>query len=125
MTVTAKLSQSFYDTLGEKVANELVDWLNQVDSVLRAELKDLQDAGFLRFDAGVSERFTRFGTRLEGRFREFQAGVKERLGKSEVGMDDRFSVFEANIEERFDSFAVGMKQRFKTFTTAMEKASEI
>ena len=27
MPVTAKLSQLFYDRVGEQVANELVDWL--------------------------------------------------------------------------------------------------
>ena len=43
MPVTAKLSKKFYDTLGEDIANELVDWFNQVDATYRSELRDLNE----------------------------------------------------------------------------------
>jgi len=39
--VTAKLSRQFYDKLGDEVANELVEWFNQVDAQYKSELKDL------------------------------------------------------------------------------------
>ena len=32
MPVTAKLSRTFYERLGDDVANELVEWFNQVDA---------------------------------------------------------------------------------------------
>jgi len=32
MPVTAKLSRKFYETLGDEIANELVEWFNQVDA---------------------------------------------------------------------------------------------
>ncbi len=35
MPVTARLSKKFYDTLGEDLATELVDWFNQVDAAGR------------------------------------------------------------------------------------------
>ena len=40
MPVTAKLSKKFYDVLGEDVANELVEWFNQVDATYRTDLRD-------------------------------------------------------------------------------------
>ncbi len=49
--ITAKLSKKFYDTLGEDIANELVDWFNQVDATYRSELRDLDELNFARFDA--------------------------------------------------------------------------
>jgi hypothetical protein len=56
MPVTAKLSKKFYDTLGEDVANELVDWFNQVDATYRSELRDLNELNFARFDAKLEQR---------------------------------------------------------------------
>ena len=51
MPVTAKLSKLFYDRLGEQVANELVDWFNQVDATYRSDLRELNELNFARFDA--------------------------------------------------------------------------
>jgi hypothetical protein len=56
MPVTARLSKAFYDKLGEQVANELVDWFNQVDLTYRTELRELNELNFARFDAKVGER---------------------------------------------------------------------
>jgi hypothetical protein len=56
MPVTAKLSKRFYDVLGEDVANELVDWLNAVDLTYRADLRELNELNFARFDAKLEQR---------------------------------------------------------------------
>jgi len=47
----AKLSRQFYDKLGDEVANELVEWFNQVDAQYKSELKDLAEGYFKRFQA--------------------------------------------------------------------------
>ncbi len=56
MPVTAKLSKRFYDVLGEDVANELVDWFNAVDLTYRADLRELNELNFARFDAKLEQR---------------------------------------------------------------------
>jgi hypothetical protein len=56
--VTAKLSRRFYDVLGEDVANELVDWFNAVDLTYRADLRELNELNFARFDAKLEQRLT-------------------------------------------------------------------
>ena len=53
MPVTAKLSRKFYEKLGDDVANELVEWLNQVDATYRTELRELNETSFARFNAGL------------------------------------------------------------------------
>jgi hypothetical protein len=70
MPVTARLSKAFYDQLGEQVANELVDWFNQVDLTYRTELRELNDLNFARFDAKVGERLAQLEARLERRLGE-------------------------------------------------------
>jgi hypothetical protein len=53
--VTGKLSKRFYDVLGEDVANELVDWFNAVDLTYRADLHELNELNFARFDAKLEQ----------------------------------------------------------------------
>ncbi len=76
MPVTAKLSKKFYDTLGEEIANELVDWFNQVDATYRSELRDLNELNFARFDA-----------KLEQRIAEVRADMAVLHGKVESQID--------------------------------------
>ncbi|HEY9519660.1 MAG TPA: hypothetical protein VIQ98_10365, partial [Gemmatimonadales bacterium] len=54
MPVTAKLSQLFYERLGEQVANELVDWFNAVDATYRGDLRELNELN-ARIDRVVAE----------------------------------------------------------------------
>jgi len=56
MPVTAVLSKKFYDKLGEDVANELVNWFNAVDATYRADLRELNERNFVRFDARRRQR---------------------------------------------------------------------
>jgi hypothetical protein len=70
MTVTAKLSQAFYDRLGHQVADEMVDWFNQVDAAYRSDLRELNELNFARFDA-----------KLEQRLSEFARGIEQQIAK--------------------------------------------
>ncbi len=54
--VTARLSQKFYETFGEDVTNELVDWFNTVDATYRVDLRELSDLQYARFEAKLEQR---------------------------------------------------------------------
>ena len=56
MPVTARLSKRFYDVFGEEIATELVDWFNAVDATYRADLRELNQLNFARFDAKLEQR---------------------------------------------------------------------
>jgi hypothetical protein len=56
MPVTARLSRKFYETFGEDVTNELVDWFNTVDATYRADLRELADLQYTRFEARLEQR---------------------------------------------------------------------
>ena len=43
MPVTARLSRRFYETFGDDLANELVNWFNDVDAIYRSDLRELND----------------------------------------------------------------------------------
>ena len=73
MPVTAKLSKHFYDVLGEDVANELVDWFNQVDATYRSDLRELNELNFARFDAKLEQRIAGSEARLIAAIHEMKA----------------------------------------------------
>lgn len=65
MPVTAELSRKFYDKLGDDVANELVEWFNQVDAAYRSEFRDLFEVHFARFEAKLEQRIAELRAELE------------------------------------------------------------
>jgi len=56
MPVTVKLSRKFYETFGDDIANELVEWFNTVDTTYRGDLRELNELNFARFDAKLEQR---------------------------------------------------------------------
>ncbi|MBA3554730.1 MAG: hypothetical protein H0W29_08250 [Gemmatimonadales bacterium] len=64
-----RLSPRFYDVLGEDVANELVDWFNAVDLTYRADLRELNELNFARFDAKLEQRLAELRAELLVLFR--------------------------------------------------------
>jgi len=71
--VTARLSKRFYDTLGEEIASELVDWFNAVDATYRADLRELNELNFARFEAKLGERLAELESHLTWRMFAFWA----------------------------------------------------
>jgi hypothetical protein len=92
MPVTAKLSQKFYQRLGDDVANELVEWLNAVDTSYRQEFKDLFEANF---------------GRVEARMDELRAEVRSDLGRLESRMDAKLSELKSELLRWMFLFWVG------------------
>jgi len=77
--VTARLSKRFYDVLGEDVANELVDWFNAVDLTYRADLRELNELNFARFDAKLEQRLAELRAELLTELRTAIAGLRAEL----------------------------------------------
>lgn len=88
MPVTAKLSRKFYETFGEDVTNELVEWFNSVDATYRADLRDLNELNFARFDAKLEQRLT-----------ELDAKWLVRWGQLEAKLDAKVLALRADLAE--------------------------
>ena len=82
MPVTAKLSRKFYETFGDDVANELVEWFNAVDATYRADLRELNELNFARFDAKLEQRLAELGAALRTEFAQSLSQLKGDLIKS-------------------------------------------
>jgi len=82
--VTARLSKRFYDALGEEIANELVNWFNQVDESYRTDLRELNELNFARFDAKLEQRLAESDAKWERRFAESDTKWERRIAELRV-----------------------------------------
>jgi len=103
MPVTARLSKKFYDTFGDDITKQLVDWFNKVDATYRTELRELNELNFGRFDAKLEQRAAQLDAKLDQRIAE----VKGALGMLESRLDARMAAFEARIIKWMFLFWVG------------------
>ena len=75
MPVTAKLSRKFYETFGDELANELVEWFNQVDATYRSDLRELNELNFARFDAKLEQRIAQLSAELRVEIQKTRADL--------------------------------------------------
>ena len=94
MPVTAKLSRKFYETFGDDLANEFVEWFNSVDAQYRTDLRDMLDQRFLTQDARVDQR-------LAESFAAQDARIAERFAAQDARIAEHFAAQDARIAERF------------------------
>jgi hypothetical protein len=105
MPVTVKLSRTFYDKLGDEVANELVEWFNQVDATYRADLRELNELNFARFDAKLEQRVAALDAKLE-----------QRVATLEAKLDQRVAEFSADLRSEFHRELAGAKTELIRWT---------
>jgi|SRR5438128_10179839 len=79
MPVTAKLSRKLYNKLGDDVANELVEWFNKVDATYRADLRELNELNFARFDAKLEQRLAELRSEFRTGLADLRAEVKAEI----------------------------------------------
>jgi hypothetical protein len=106
--VTAKLSKALYDRLGEQIANELVEWFNQVDITYRNDLRDFNELNFQRFAARMDERLA-------------ASEAKGELGRAalESKLVQRLAAFESNMEQRIAGLEAAQERRLGEHTRWM------
>jgi len=118
MPVTARLSKLFYDRLGEEIAQELVDWFNSVDATYRANLRELNELNFGRFDAKVGERLAELRAQLREEVRDLiKAGL--------VPLEARLTSVETRmtaLETKMTAFQVDLEGRTQSLRTEIERS---
>jgi DNA anti-recombination protein RmuC len=101
MPVTARLSKRFYDTFGDEIANDLVDWFNQVDATYRQELREQNDLNWGRVEARISQAEARIA-QAEGRF-------DARMAEFEARMNAQLAALRADLRAEFHQELTGLR----------------
>src|SRR3954471_15995123 len=94
MPVRAKLSKRFYERLGDEIANELVDWFNQVDATYKSDLRELNEVNFARSDAKLEQRLAE----LRAELRTEMADLRGDIRALDAKIDSSVSALNATIE---------------------------
>ena len=80
----AKLSEQFYQKFGHDLVEELVSYLNGMDATYRADLRELNELNFARFDAKLEQRVAEVKSELRQEVEqlrvELRAGLAEMRG---------------------------------------------
>jgi len=100
MPVTAVLSKKFYEKFGEDVTNELVNWFNAVDATYRADLRELNELNFARFDAKLEQRLAESDAKWDSRWRQLDAKLEQRLAQSDAKLEQRMAELRSSVAER-------------------------
>src|SRR5205823_4735741 len=100
MPVTAKLSRKFYDTFGDEIATELVEWFNQVDATYRGDLRELNELNFGRFDAKLEQRVAELDAKIEQRVAELDARIEQRYAQLDAKIEQRYAQLDAKVDQR-------------------------
>jgi hypothetical protein len=58
-----------------------VEWFNQVDATYRADLIQLNELNFSRFDTKVDQRITQLDAKWSRRWQELDAKLEKRLAR--------------------------------------------
>lgn len=98
MPVTARLSRKFYDQFGDEIANELLDWFNQVDAAYKSDLRDLSEVYFARFDAKLEQRAAQLEAKLDQRTAEPDAKIELRGAELRTEMGAGFARAEVRLD---------------------------
>ncbi|HEV8612129.1 MAG TPA: hypothetical protein VGQ73_01385 [Gemmatimonadales bacterium] len=98
MPLAVKLSQQFYETLGNEVANELVSLLNSMDQAYRTEFRDLFGAHSLRLE----DRMAQLEARMDAKLAQLEARIDAKLQRLEIRVDARFSEFGAVMDSKLN-----------------------
>ena len=73
----ANLSERFYQKFGHDLVEELVAWLNQMDTTYRSDLRELNELNFARFDAKLEQRATQLDAKMDKRVAELRRDMSE------------------------------------------------
>ena len=96
--ITTRLSQKLHETFGDEAASDMVNWMNGVDTQ-RAELRELNELNFSRFDT----RFAQSQAVFDARFAQAEARFDARLSQAEATVDARLGQFETSIVGRLEA----------------------
>ena len=81
--------QAFHERLGEEIANELVDWFNQVDATYRGELREFNELNFARFDAKLEQRVVELHARIDAVGADLAGRIDRKFSEAEALLEGR------------------------------------
>jgi len=83
-----------------------VNWFNAVDATYRADLRELNELNFFRFDAKLEQRLATLDAAWQGRWTELDAKLEQRLAELDAKWGGRWTQLDAKLEQRLAELRV-------------------
>ena len=74
-----------------------MNWFNSVDATYRADLRELNETNFVRFDARLEQRIAQLDAKLEQRLVELKAELRVDIAKLESQPEQRLGSLKADL----------------------------
>jgi tetrahydromethanopterin S-methyltransferase subunit G len=127
MPTAVKFSQEFYERFGHQAVDELVNYLNRIDSGYRSELTELNELNFRRFDDKLERRAAELEARIDVKAAELEARIDVNAAELEARIDTKVAELEARIdtkvaelETRIDTKVAELEARIDTKAAELE-----
>lgn len=102
MPITTRLSRRLHQTLGQEAAEDMVAWMQQLDTQ-RADLRELNELNFSRFDAKLEQRIAEVRHEMQSGF----AQLRQELQVGLSGMETKLAQARADLIKWSFVFWVG------------------
>ena len=97
MPIATKLSRRFQEVFGTEAADAMVDWMHEMEGG-RAELRDLNDLSFARFDSRLGERIAQLELKLDRRSATLDAKIDHVAAELDAKIDRVAGELNAKID---------------------------
>ena len=97
----AKLSREFYERFGDKVTDELVNCLNAIEVSYRAELRDLFEAQFGRFEEKLAHHIAENRALIEHHVAEIKALLAHGLAENRALLEHGLAETRGELRTEF------------------------
>ncbi len=87
-------------------AFRIVNWFDPVDDTYRADLRELNELNFGRFDAKLEQRLATLDAAWQGRWTELDAKLEQRLAELDAKWGGRWTQLDAKLEQRLAELRV-------------------
>ena len=94
----AKLSERFYQKFGHDLVEELVAWLNEMDSRYRTDLRELNELNFARFDAKLEQRIAEVKSELHQKLEQLRVELRAGLAEGRAGLQAGLAEVRADLQ---------------------------
>ena len=81
-------------------------WSNAVDAMYRADLRELNELNFFRFDAKLEQRLATLDAAWQGRWTELDAKLEQRLAELDAKWGGRWTQLDAKLVQRLAELRV-------------------
>ena len=103
MPITARLSRTLIETLGDEAAGDMVSWMQGVDDH-RAQLRELNELSVARLEGRMDLMESRLNARfcqVDARITQVEERLNARIGQVDARIDQTASDLKSKIDQRF------------------------